>query len=77
MHADLGLCLRVYSGQQQLASVPAGALVAADTFPAGNGERYVRVQAVVEPSPLTFLMRAPDADSLADEINRMVASRVR
>lgn len=77
MHADLDFELRVYRGQQQLASVPVGALVSAETYPGDGGERYVRVEAVVEPSPLTFSMRAPHADSLADEINRAVASRVR
>lgn len=75
MHADLDeLELRIYSspGAAPVATVPVGALVGASTFPGVDGERFIRIEADVEPSPLMFSLRAAEADSLADQVNRAI-----
>lgn len=68
--------LRIYREGAEPFVVPMAAVVSAATYPAERGERYVRVEAVREPSPLVFSLRAPDAASLADEINRAARATV-
>ena len=49
-------------------------VVRVNTYPGMAGERDVRIELApgVEPSPLMLSMRAPDAESLVDEITRAV-----
>lgn len=54
--------------------LPMSMVYGAQTFEATDNVRVIRIETAMD-HPIMVEMRAPDADSLADEINRAVRAR--